>query len=60
MTKIYEKLIPEIEGYREVQGPLIEDPDITVPVKTKQGNIDMVAEPRYATLGDYWDDATGG
>jgi len=50
--------IPKTEGYHEVQGPLIEDPDITTLVKTKQVNIGMEAKPKYATLGDYWDDAT--
>lgn len=50
--------IPETKGYCEVQGPLIEDPDITMPVKTKQVNIGMEVELKYATLGDYWDDAT--
>jgi len=37
---------------------LIEDPDITVALRTKQVNIGMEVEPKYATLGDYWDDAT--
>ena len=37
---------------------MIEDPDITAPVKTKQVNIGMKAKPKYATLGDYCDDAT--
>jgi len=36
---------------------LIEDLDITTPLKTKQVNIGMEAEPKYAMLGDYWDDA---
>ena len=31
--------IPETEGCREVRGPLIEDIDITAPLKTKQVNI---------------------
>lgn len=37
---------------------MIEDPDITVALRTKQVNIGMEVEPKYATLGDYWDDAT--
>jgi len=45
--------ILETEGYREVQGPLIEYPDITTLVKTKQVNISMKTKPKYATLGDY-------
>lgn len=50
--------IPESEGCHEVQRPLIEDPDITAPLKQKQVNIGTEAEPKYSTLGDYWDDAT--
>jgi len=42
-----------MEGYREVQGPLIEDPDITVPVRKKQVNIGTEVEPKYAMLDDY-------
>lgn len=43
-----------------MRGPAIEDPDITVPLKTKQVNIGTEEEPKYAMLGDYWDDATLG
>jgi len=50
--------IPEMEGCREVQGTSIEDPDITALVKTKHVNIGTDTEPKYATLGDYCDDAT--
>ena len=28
-----------------------------MPLKTKQVNIGTEVEPKYATLGDYWDDA---
>ena len=45
--------IPKTEGYRKVQGPFIEDTDITALVKMKQVNISIEAEPKYATLGDY-------
>lgn len=37
---------------------MIEDPYITTPVKTKQVNIGMEVEMKYAMLNDYWDDAT--
>ena len=37
---------------------MIEDPDITAPLKMKLVNIGMKAEPNYAMLGDYWNDAT--
>jgi len=50
--------IMEIKGSREVCGPAIKDPNITMPMKTKQVNIGMEEEPKYATLGDYWDYAT--
>ena len=50
--------IPEMEGCREIRGPSIEDLDITMPLRKKQVNIGMEAEPKYETLGDYWDDAT--
>lgn len=42
--------ILEREGCHEVQGPLIEDPDITVLLKTKQVNIGTKAEPKYAIV----------
>lgn len=41
-----------------MHGPEIEDPDITAPLKKKQVNIGTEEEPKYDTLGDYWDDAT--
>ena len=49
--------IRETEGCCEVWGPPIEDPDIIAPLKTKQVNIGIDVEPKYAILGDYWDDA---
>lgn len=45
--------LTETKGYHKVQGSLIEDPDITTPVKTRQLNIGMEAKPRYAMLGNY-------
>lgn len=50
--------IPKTEGHCEVQGPQIENPDISVPVKTKRVNIGMEAEPKFVTLSDYQDDMT--
>jgi len=50
--------ISETEGSHEVQGPSIEDLDITAPLKMKQANIGTDEDPKYVTLGDYWDDAT--
>lgn len=31
--------IPEVEGHREVEVPQIENPNITIPLKTRQVNI---------------------
>eukprot|EP00253_Pinus_taeda_P035509 PITA_35509 len=50
--------ILEIEGHHEVEGPQIGNPDITTPLKTRQVNIGTEAEPKFAKIGDYWDDAT--
>lgn len=41
-----------------MRGPKVKDPDIMMPLKTKQVNIRTEEEQKYATLGDYWDDAT--
>ena len=49
--------ISEIEDSREIHRPSLEDPDITALLKTKQVNIGMEEEPKYAMLGYYWDDA---
>ena len=38
-------------------GPEIEDLDMKTPLKRKQVNIGTKEELKYATLGDYWDDA---
>lgn len=46
----------EIEGHREVEGPQIENPDIIVPLITRQVNIGTEAELMFAKIGDYWDD----
>lgn len=37
---------------------MIEDLDITAPLKMKQVNVGTEAEPKYVMLDDYWDDAT--
>lgn len=37
---------------------MVEDLDITASVKTKQVNIGTKSKPKYAMLGDNWDDAT--
>ena len=48
--------IPEYEGTREVDGPKLEIPGITEPIKIKKINIGTETEPKFASIGDYWDD----
>lgn len=50
--------IPETEDQGEVQRPQIENPDITMPVKTKQVNIGIEAKTNFTNIRDYWDVAT--
>ena len=52
--------IPELEVSREVQGPMLEIPEITKKVKIKKVNIGTEANPKVASIGDYWDDDTVG
>ena len=47
--------ILESEGSQEVQGPNLELPEITDKLKTKKVNIGIEAEPKLASIGDYWD-----
>ncbi len=48
--------IPESEGHCEVHGPEIELPKVTQPLKTRKVNIGSEEMPKYATIGDYWDE----
>lgn len=41
------------EGHRNIQGPQIENTDITIPLKMKQINIGAEAEPKFTNIGDY-------
>jgi len=50
--------IPKAEGHREVEGPQIDNLDITVLLKTKQINIGTDVELKFSKIGDYWDDTT--
>ncbi len=52
--------IAESEGYHEVKGPELELADMTKTVKTKKVNIGSETEPKFATIGNYWDDETVG
>jgi len=48
--------IPESEGHCEVHGPKLEMPDVTQPLKTRKINIGSTEEPKFATIGNYWDE----
>ena len=50
--------IPKAEGHCEVEGLQLEISEITAPLKTKQVKIGTEAEPKFAKIRDYWDDAT--
>ena len=52
--------IPELEGSYDVQGPELELPKIIEKVKIKKINIGIEADPKFASIGDYWDDETIG
>jgi len=58
-TKILVTLnIPESEGIREVQGPELSIPDISNLIKTIKRNIGTEDQPKFASIGDYWDEET--
>ena len=48
--------IPESEGHCKVHGPAVEALEVTQPLKTWTINIGSEENPKYATIGDYWDD----
>ena len=52
--------IPESEGTPDVGGPQLEIPAITEPIKIKEINIGTDAEPKFASIGYYWNDETVG
>ena len=48
--------IPETEGEREVEGPKVENHDISKPLKMRQVNNGSDTQPKFAKIGDYWDE----
>ena len=52
--------IPKSKGSHDVQGPKLEIPEITEKVKIKKINIGTKEDPKFASIGDYWDDETVG
>ena len=52
--------IPKSKVSHDVQGPPLEIPEITEKVKIKKINIGIKEDPKFASIGDYWDDETVG
>ena len=50
--------ILESEGTHDVQGLELKVPDVAKPVKIKKVNIGTKEEPKFTSIGDYWDDET--
>ena len=48
--------ILESKGSRNVQVPVLELLEITEKVKIKKINIGIEADPKFTSIGDYWDD----
>jgi hypothetical protein len=50
--------IPETEGTRAVEGPKFASVAYTQPIKMKKVNIGTTKNPKFAQIGDYWNDET--
>jgi len=50
--------IPETIGERDVQGPKLQNLDITQPLQITQVNIGTEDQPKFAKIGGYWDEET--
>ena len=48
--------IPESEGLREVEGSDISSEQFIKPLKIKKVNIGSEDNPKFANIGDYWDE----
>jgi hypothetical protein len=47
--------IPEVEGEREVECPKLYSEDYAAPLNIKKVNIGTIENPKFASIGDYWD-----
>ena len=50
--------IPESEGMHEVEGSGISSEQFLNPLKIKKFNIVTPKNPKFANIGDYWDEET--
>ena len=52
--------IPESKGTRVVEGFGISSDQFLNPLKVKKVNIGSLGNPKFASIGNYWDDETVG
>ena len=52
--------IPDFEGTRIVEGSGVSSEKFLNPLKIKKVNISSPKNPKFANIGDYWDDETIG
>ena len=50
--------IPKFEGSQVVKGLGLSSDNFLKPLKIKKVNIDSLENPKFANIGDYWDDET--
>ena len=50
--------IPESEGMREVEGSGISSEQLLKPLRIKKVNIGSPENPKFANIGDNWDEET--
>jgi hypothetical protein len=50
--------IPENEGEHAVEGPHLESARYAKPLRTCKVNIGTYEKPKFANIGDYWNDET--
>ena len=50
--------IPDSEGSREVEGSNISNEQFIKPLKIKKVDIGSKDNPKFANIGDYWDEET--
>jgi hypothetical protein len=50
--------VPEIEGTHEVEGPELVSVEYTQSIKTNQVNIGTPEDPKFAHIGNYWNNET--
>ena len=50
--------IPETEGSRDVASPDVPTDPMNQPLKIRKINIGIEENPKFANVGDYWDEKT--